>query len=106
MLGQDNFWRKMRQQVNCLWLFVNKHVFLDDKRPIFFFGAFRSLIVSNLFFFLCMPLQIYKENKPFYYINTYDETKSNWMRYVSAPYSPQSQNLIACQCGVSENFTV
>lgn len=48
-----------------------------------------------------VPLQIYKENKPFYYINTYDETKSNWMRYVSAPYSPQSQNLIACQCGVS-----
>lgn len=25
------------------------------------------------------------------------------MRYVSAPYSPQSQNLIACQCGVSVN---
>lgn len=48
-------------------------------------------------------MQIYKENKPFYYINTYDETKSNWMRYVSAPYSPQSQNLIACQCGVSLN---
>ncbi|XP_022179402.1 PR domain zinc finger protein 1 isoform X1 [Myzus persicae] len=61
MLGQDNFWRKMRQQ-------------------------------------------IYKENKPFYYINTYDETKSNWMRYVSAPYSPQSQNLIACQCGTDIFF--
>ncbi|VVC34500.1 Hypothetical protein CINCED_3A020202 [Cinara cedri] len=48
--------------------------------------------------------RIYKENKPFYYINTYDETKSNWMRYVSAPYSPQSQNLIACQCGTDIFF--
>lgn len=102
MLGQDNFWRKMRQQVNLLWLIIELSAF-KTIAYLFFISSlsFFYFAVYFIYLTLCTSLQIYKENKPFYYINTYDETKSNWMRYVSAPYSPQSQNLIACQCGVS-----
>ncbi|CAH0776846.1 unnamed protein product [Bemisia tabaci] len=38
-----------------------------------------------------------RDNQLFYYIDGYDVTKSNWMRYVNPAYSAQSQNLIACQ---------
>lgn len=41
--------------------------------------------------------QVYKENQLFYYIDGYDVSKSNWMRYVNPAYSSESQNLIACQ---------
>lgn len=44
---------------------------------------------------------MYKENQLFYYIDGYDVSKSNWMRYVNPAYSSESQNLIACQYKVS-----
>ncbi|XP_072160719.1 PR domain zinc finger protein 1-like isoform X1 [Bemisia tabaci] len=43
------------------------------------------------------PYEIYEENQLFYYIDGYDVSKSNWMRYVNPAYSSDSQNLIACQ---------
>ncbi|XP_075233538.1 uncharacterized protein LOC142331482 isoform X2 [Lycorma delicatula] len=41
--------------------------------------------------------KVYKDNQLFYYIDGYDVSKSNWMRYVNPAYSSESQNLIACQ---------
>ncbi|XP_066143195.1 PR domain zinc finger protein 1 isoform X2 [Euwallacea fornicatus] len=41
--------------------------------------------------------RIYKDNELFYYIDGYDISKANWMRYVNPAYSSESQNLIACQ---------
>ncbi|XP_030750239.1 PR domain zinc finger protein 1 isoform X2 [Sitophilus oryzae] len=41
--------------------------------------------------------KIYKDNELFYYIDGYDTSKANWMRYVNPAYSSESQNLIACQ---------
>ncbi|KAL3281800.1 hypothetical protein HHI36_005000 [Cryptolaemus montrouzieri] len=41
--------------------------------------------------------RIYKDNELYYYIDGYDTTKANWMRYVNPAYSSESQNLIACQ---------
>lgn len=41
--------------------------------------------------------QIYKDNELYYYIDGYDTSKANWMRYVNPAYSSESQNLIACQ---------
>jgi hypothetical protein len=41
--------------------------------------------------------QVYKDNELFYYMDGYDTSKSNWMRYVNPAYSSASQNLIACQ---------
>lgn len=35
----------------------------------------------------------------FYYIDGYNEDKANWMRYVNAAFSSESQNLVACQSG-------
>lgn len=48
--------------------------------------------------------QVYKNNELFYYIDGYDVQKSNWMRYVNPAYSSESQNLIACQYKVKNNF--
>lgn len=42
-------------------------------------------------------LQVYKDNELYYYIDGYDTSKANWMRYVNPAYSSESQNLIACQ---------
>lgn len=42
-------------------------------------------------------LQIYKDNELYYYIDGFDTSKANWMRYVNPAYSSDSQNLIACQ---------
>ncbi|KAL7644245.1 UNVERIFIED_CONTAM: hypothetical protein RMT77_005071 [Armadillidium vulgare] len=41
--------------------------------------------------------RVYKGNELFYYLDGYDTTKANWMRYVSPAHSAESQNLIACQ---------
>ena len=41
--------------------------------------------------------QVYKDNELFYYMDGYDTSKSNWMRYVNPAYSSAAQNLIACQ---------
>ncbi|CAH0556950.1 unnamed protein product [Brassicogethes aeneus] len=44
-----------------------------------------------------MPDKIYKDNELYYYIDGFDTSKANWMRYVNPAYSSESQNLIACQ---------
>ncbi|CAL4096410.1 unnamed protein product, partial [Meganyctiphanes norvegica] len=41
--------------------------------------------------------RVYRENELYYYIDGYDTTKANWMRYVNPAYSSDAQNLIACQ---------
>ncbi|ERL87138.1 hypothetical protein D910_04538, partial [Dendroctonus ponderosae] len=41
--------------------------------------------------------RIYKGNELFYYIDGYDVSKANWMRFVNPAYSSETQNLIACQ---------
>lgn len=33
----------------------------------------------------------------YYYIDGFDTSTANWMRYVNPAYSSESQNLIACQ---------
>lgn len=45
--------------------------------------------------FVCF--QIYHKEEPFYYIDTSDTSKSNWMRYVSPANGLRHQNLVACQ---------
>lgn len=58
------------------------------------------LVITYLFLrylTLLSYFQIYKDNELFYYIDGYDESKANWMRYVNPAYSSESQNLIACQ---------
>ncbi|XP_065201823.1 PR domain zinc finger protein 1-like isoform X2 [Planococcus citri] len=41
--------------------------------------------------------RVYKDNELYYYIDGYDVSKSNWMRYVNPAYSSEAQNLIAYQ---------
>ncbi|KAK7074400.1 PR domain zinc finger protein 1 [Halocaridina rubra] len=41
--------------------------------------------------------RVYKENELYYYIDGYDVTKANWMRFVNPAYCSEAQNLIACQ---------
>lgn len=41
--------------------------------------------------------RVYRENELYYYIDGYDTSKANWMRYVNPAYSSDAQNLIACQ---------
>lgn len=36
-------------------------------------------------------------NEEYIYIDGYDTSKANWMRYVNPAYSTASQNLVACQ---------
>ncbi|CAG0923247.1 unnamed protein product [Notodromas monacha] len=38
-----------------------------------------------------------KENELYFYVDGFDVTKANWMRYVNPAYSSEAQNLIACQ---------
>ena len=45
-----------------------------------------------------------KEQDDFYYIDGFDVDKANWMRYVNAAFSAESQNLVACQIGKSIYF--
>ncbi|XP_018563210.1 PR domain zinc finger protein 1 isoform X3 [Anoplophora glabripennis] len=45
----------------------------------------------------CLDNKIYKDNELYYYIDGFDTSKANWMRYVNPAYSSESQNLIACQ---------
>ncbi|XP_017783205.1 PREDICTED: PR domain zinc finger protein 1-like [Nicrophorus vespilloides] len=45
----------------------------------------------------CNESKIYKENELYFYIDGFDTSKANWMRYVNPAYSSESQNLIACQ---------
>jgi hypothetical protein len=55
-----------------------------------------SYIVTSSAYVLLVS-QVYKDNELFYYMDGYDTSKSNWMRYVNPAYSSASQNLIACQ---------
>lgn len=41
--------------------------------------------------------RVYRGDELYYYIDGYDTTRANWMRYVNPAYSSDSQNLIACQ---------
>ncbi|KAG7162664.1 PR domain zinc finger protein 1-like [Homarus americanus] len=41
--------------------------------------------------------RVYRGDELYYYIDGYDTTKANWMRYVNPAYSSEAQNLIACQ---------
>jgi hypothetical protein len=52
---------------------------------------------STLSPYMLFGSQVYKDNELFYYMDGYDTSKSNWMRYVNPAYSSASQNLIACQ---------
>ena len=40
---------------------------------------------------------MYNGTDSYYYIDGFDASKSNWMRYVNPAYSSESQNLVACQ---------
>ncbi|XP_071546612.1 uncharacterized protein [Panulirus ornatus] len=42
-------------------------------------------------------LEVYRGDELYYYIDGYDTSKANWMRYVNPAYSSEAQNLIACQ---------
>ncbi|XP_013782728.1 PR domain zinc finger protein 1-like, partial [Limulus polyphemus] len=41
--------------------------------------------------------RVYNASASFFYIDGYNVSKSNWMRYVNPAYSSESQNLVACQ---------
>jgi hypothetical protein len=41
--------------------------------------------------------RVYTGSDSYHYIDGFDASKSNWMRYVNPAYSNQSQNLVACQ---------
>lgn len=41
--------------------------------------------------------RVYKDNELYHYIDAFDVSKSNWMRYVNPAYSSEAQNLIAYQ---------
>ncbi|XP_023223820.1 PR domain zinc finger protein 1-like isoform X2 [Centruroides sculpturatus] len=41
--------------------------------------------------------RVYKTPDKYYYIDGFDVTKANWMRYVNPAYSSEKQNLVACQ---------
>ncbi|XP_045118744.1 transcriptional activator GLI3-like isoform X2 [Portunus trituberculatus] len=42
-------------------------------------------------------VEVYRGDELYYYIDGYDTSRANWMRYVNPAYSSDSQNLIACQ---------
>jgi len=66
-----------------------------------------NIIVITLSPYVLLGSQVYKDNELFYYMDGYDTSKSNWMRYVNPAYSSASQNLIACQYKVCAwNFNV
>ncbi|XP_076308459.1 PR domain zinc finger protein 1-like [Tachypleus tridentatus] len=41
--------------------------------------------------------RVYNASSSFFYIDGYNVSKANWMRYVNPAYSSESQNLVACQ---------
>ncbi|XP_053209623.1 PR domain zinc finger protein 1-like isoform X2 [Panonychus citri] len=41
--------------------------------------------------------RVYRDKSEYDYIDGYDVTKANWMRYVNPAFSSESQNLVACQ---------
>lgn len=45
-----------------------------------------------------------KASERFHYLDGCDLSKANWMRFVNAAFSPDSQNLVACQIGTSIYF--
>lgn len=47
MLGQDNFWRKMRHEVNLLWLFID--IRLPNYRLTFILNTFLFRSTRSLF---------------------------------------------------------
>lgn len=42
-------------------------------------------------------MQIYKNEKEYYYLDGFDVKRSNWMRHVSPAFQASRQNLVACQ---------
>ncbi|KAK2715943.1 PR domain zinc finger protein 1-like isoform X2 [Artemia franciscana] len=48
--------------------------------------------------------RVYKNGQLNHYIDGYDTSKANWMRYVNPAYSSDSQNLIACQYNMQIYF--
>lgn len=62
----------------------------------------KIILKSTLALHALFVSQVYKDNELFYYMDGYDTSKSNWMRYVNPAYSSASQNLIACQYKVCE----
>ncbi|RWS31652.1 PR domain zinc finger protein 1-like protein, partial [Leptotrombidium deliense] len=41
--------------------------------------------------------RVYNDENDYHYIDGYEVSKANWMRYVNPAYSSESQNLVACQ---------
>lgn len=41
--------------------------------------------------------RVYDGPESFYYVDGFDVSKANWMRYVNPAYSSENQNLVACQ---------
>lgn len=41
--------------------------------------------------------RVYTGKNEYHYIDGFDVSKANWMRYVNPAYSSESQNLVACQ---------
>ncbi|KAM7307686.1 hypothetical protein ISCGN_011323 [Ixodes scapularis] len=41
--------------------------------------------------------RVYDGSESFYYVDGFDVSKANWMRYVNPAYSSENQNLVACQ---------
>jgi len=41
--------------------------------------------------------RVYSGSDSYFYIDGFDVSKANWMRYVNPAYSSESQNLVACQ---------
>lgn len=61
--------------------------------------SYGSLLVVSWIVHLiqCVFLQIYKQGQPSHFVNAYEETMSNWMRYVNCARSESEQNLVAFQ---------
>ena len=45
-----------------------------------------------------------EEKDDFFYVDGFNLDKANWMRFVNAAFSVESQNLVACQVGMSIYF--
>lgn len=43
--------------------------------------------------------RVYSGPDDYHYVDGFDVSKANWMRYVNPAYSSESQNLVACQSG-------
>ena len=60
------------------------------------FGIFLNE-VGSVYIALYHFFQVYKDNELSHYIDGFDSSKSNWMRFVNPAHSESHQNLVACQ---------